>query len=150
MANKTPHPHADMIIEWAKDPSRKIEVSNLHTGDHRAYFDWIEAKPPLWIDGFQYRFADEVEQKPKIVSSLTDKELCEAYWKKNVGFYTTLVDDIRPVANAAAQRAIDDLRMPDEAWFSKIQRDNGDYVMSFQYLERYLERYLNDLKEGKL
>jgi hypothetical protein len=44
----------------------------------------------------------------KIISSLTDEELLEAYWRASELKHPTLADELRAVADIAAKRAIDD------------------------------------------
>ncbi len=77
----------------------------------------------------------------KIVSSLTDEEIDEIYYRE---------DDLRHIAfrriaNAAAKRAIEDLKVPSRVWFinlSKIPKK----LTTFEIIMEYLV----DVKLGKL
>lgn len=129
MKIKTQHPHAEMIAEWIKDTSRVVE--QFDEGSEI----WELDRNPAWYPETSYRFAGTV--KPKIVSSLRDDVLEEIF---GIG---TITGGVRRVANAAAQRAIEELEVPDK-WVER------------QYKEKWysaggvLRAYLRDLKKGRL
>ena len=127
MTEPTPHPHAEMIAEWIKDTSRIVERFDKDRDV------WVDLYPG-WGPNEQYRFADT---KPKIVSSLTEEEIKEVFY--DIGSF---LPALRAVANAAAQRAIEDLRLPEFHWFAKII--NKDTAMDA------ITRFIADKKEGKL
>ena len=72
------HVHHDMIVEWAKDPSRVVE-----------YFDedllkWVdcadsEQECPIWDKNTKYRFKPVEPERTFHVTSLTVDELLETY-----------------------------------------------------------------------
>lgn len=108
MTKPTPHPHAEMITEWLQDTSREMQGRNLNTHKLSAERNW---RPQKILDvmasdtNWEFRFSHTipVEQKHEIVSSLTDEELFVAAlpWLRT--------DDCRrAIANAAAQKAIED------------------------------------------
>lgn len=46
------HPHHDLIIEWAKDTTRVVQVNpDPYTAD-----DWVDAPVPSWNPNMGYRF----------------------------------------------------------------------------------------------
>lgn len=47
---KTPHPQADLIIEWTKDITRPVQFENCR-------LEWEDcSNPPLWTPKTRYRF----------------------------------------------------------------------------------------------
>ena len=97
------HPHADFLAEAVKDTSRKIEGKYL---EHR---DWevcslkhVAASGNDW----QFRFVDTV--KLVRVSPLTDEELNKV-WFEGHDKYSDHDEQRRAIANAAHNRAIDDV-----------------------------------------
>lgn len=58
MTTTTPkqHIHHDMIVEWAKNPKRKMQFKLILSDQ------WIdmEGKQPNWSEALQYRFTPEV------------------------------------------------------------------------------------------
>ena len=111
---KHPHPHHDMIVEWAKDPSRRVELEDSEGV-------WCYAAVPLeWDPNFEYRFADTV--KKEVVSSLTDEEIRASYRPGT----------IRTIADAAAKREREDIIK----WLKTFQEASTIYTVSL--LEREL------------
>ncbi len=45
------HPHADMIIEWAENPERDVQVQSMEGG-------WYTTRYPAWHSDTPHRFAD--------------------------------------------------------------------------------------------
>lgn len=103
MPNK--HPYAELIIEWLKDTSQKIEGKNLSLGG----MEWKDVQ----IDDVlncthlsKWEFHLQAEDKCcEITSSLTDDEL------RGLSHRTgNILQSFRAIANAAAQRVMDDLK----------------------------------------
>lgn len=61
---KTPHPHAEMIREWALDPSRKVEFRSP------SIVSWIEIEEPTWRVECEYRFKPEPKPNYKIYTKV--------------------------------------------------------------------------------
>jgi hypothetical protein len=53
---KTPHPHKDLICQWAEDTSLQIERYSV------TQEKWKDAQKPAWFPGEKYRI------KPKMIS----------------------------------------------------------------------------------
>ncbi len=135
MTTKTPHRDADMIYQWSQDTTRKISRRNYGRAEEK----WLSFDPYTsgWHTSYIYRFDDE---KPKIVSSLTDEEIQRA-WKAT---YDEV--NLRNIANVAAQRAIGDLKAPDMHW---IAHNCDEWDSRITFIDG-IKRYLRDVKEGKL
>ncbi len=80
--------------------------------------------------------------QPKIVSSLTDDELMSSF-----SAYRDYRASARSLANAAAQRTIEDLEPPSDEWFSEVQEYTQTPSAPLYYV---LHKYLKDLREGKI
>ena len=92
----TKHPYHDMIVEWAANPSRVVEICQGNT-------PWIKTSHPTWSENLQYRFADTVIPKRVFpTTSLSGAQLCQFYWDTKEGHMDTLV----AVANAAIKQHI--------------------------------------------
>lgn len=52
---KTPHVHAEMIKQWADEPSKVVQ--HLKNGE------WCDLEAPAWTPGAQYRFRPVPETK---------------------------------------------------------------------------------------
>lgn len=85
------HVHHDMIVEWAKDPSRVVECK---APDNDA---WTVLNHPSWHTDVQYRFRPE-RVFPE--TSLTDDEI------KNIVLNSQHMDKFRNIANAAIKQYI--------------------------------------------
>lgn len=48
------HPHAEMIIEWANDTSKVVQVRNQKLAKHLQR--WTDANNPSWSEERDYRF----------------------------------------------------------------------------------------------
>lgn len=68
------HPHHDLIVEWAKDTTQVVQVSDPRFADKC----WIDASDPTWQEDLEYRF--KPVPKPDKVSYL-------AQWDKNGDFF---------------------------------------------------------------
>jgi hypothetical protein len=99
MTTKTPHIHADFLIEAAQDMRRKIEGKHIN-GDfwEEVTFSFVAEATRLW----KFRFADTVRNR--IVSSLSDGELYAIVSRHNPDNEDVNYSIIRAVANASAQR----------------------------------------------
>ncbi len=139
MTTKTPHPHAEFIIEWMKDTSREIQLFSV------CEQAWVTITEPSWGNDRQYRFADTVEQKPKIVSSLTDQQIRNLYDAERRPFES----DARNAANAAAQRAIEDIEEPPGDWIFTNLSPNLE-LGRYNQVRHVLAVFIKELKEGKL
>ncbi len=143
MEIKTPHPHAGFIFEWTQDISRKIETHergvNLHSKWHKVPITFVlqDLKGEL-----VFRFAPP---KPDIVSSLTDEELYAIADANNPCQEDINCSAIRAIANAAAQRAIEDLEIP-KKWLEK----NYSESRLFLIVSTGITNYLAALKAGEL
>lgn len=138
MLNKT-HPHAELIAGWTTDTSQKIEVLDRSNDN---IFRWQEVSISFVIDDkegkFKFRFA------ANIVSSLTDEELLAIAEATNPyqGIYCTAY---RAIADAAAQRAIEELEIPQE-WLATHYTEPRDFIL----IQLALKKYLTALKDGSL
>lgn len=99
--NKQRHIHYDMIVEWAKDPSRIVQFYDDE------YYDcgWkdVVGQPPMWYTDKLYRFKPAEPERVSLagvfpVTSFTDDEL---YTVVAQGDSLCTADDYRNVANAA-------------------------------------------------
>jgi hypothetical protein len=93
--DKTPHPLAAMIKEWAKDTSRVVQVQLED-------FGWMDQPNPNFDPDFEWRFADMDPKAPVVRSGLSDDALLEIRnkpWKTTTGLR-------RRLANAAAQEIV--------------------------------------------
>lgn len=137
MKTKTPHPHAAFIAEAALDMSRDIFIEDDE-------FEWCHGVLQDVVDdedgNSKFCFADTLKQKAKIVSSLKLQEMHNLFYGGKAGATTV---GFSAVADAAAQRAIEDLEMPCAGWFNQQWLDTD-----YPYLA--IQRYIRDLKEGKL
>lgn len=139
MTDKTPHPHAELIAEWVKDTSKIPE--RLYPFDN----SWHELAITFVIEDIKgrhnYRLKPEEPPKPVIVSSLSGSEihyLCQNFLYES--------DRLRAVADAAAQRAIEDLKLPDWEFFDRY--GNSGKGPSYQMIA--VRIYLEALKKGEL
>jgi hypothetical protein len=135
MTDKKPHPHAELITEWVKDINRPMQFRG---GDN---FRWIDCDEdgPGWDFSLLYRFKPEEPPKPKIVSSLSDDEL---YGHPGSGRTRR-----RAIADAAAQRAIEDLRTPSFFWLTnicKVKTSDQDFAL------KVILAYIDSVKKGEL
>ena len=129
------HPHAAFIAEAILDISREIYMEDKEFGwGHGTLQDAVEDSG----GNLQFRFADTAEQNHKIVSSLTDDEL-ERLYNRESSFEKSL----RGIANAAVQRAIEELKDPPLEWWS----DWGDTVHIAQVA---IQEYIRAVQRGKL
>lgn len=105
MKNKATHPNADLIYQWSQDTT--IKISRMNPG--RAEKKWLSFDPHTsgWHTSYIYRLDDDNDEESKIVSSLTLKEMHELFFMGTDG---SKCCGFTAVANAAAQRAIDDLK----------------------------------------
>jgi len=135
MIKNKQHPHASIIAEWVKNPTRKLEGC----GDG---LRWMNAGIGLVVDDIEgtlvFRFLDTVEQKHKIISSLTDEELFKIADNGN-----SYKEDIncainRLIADAGARRAIEDLEPPGYLWLAENLTNASDMLPYFYLLEKYL------------
>ena len=58
------HPHHDLIVEWAKDTTQVVQVSDPRFADKC----WIDASDPTWQEDLEYRF--NPTPKPDVVQEL--------------------------------------------------------------------------------
>ena len=87
-----PHPHADKILEWAKNPKPKWQHRNKDGGD------WITCLGnPSWNEDLEYR---QLPDREFPVTSLLTNELWLIYNKSPTN------DCIKDVANAAIRQYI--------------------------------------------
>ena len=61
---KTPHPHAEMIREWALDTSRKVEFRSPFSTS------WVDIEEPSWCVDYEYRFKPEPKPDYKIYTKV--------------------------------------------------------------------------------
>ena len=92
--NKTPHPHAAMIKEWAEDTSRVVQVQLED-------FGWMDQPNPNFDPNFEWRFADTDPKAPVVKSGLTDDEIKEV-WRG----HGTAAQLLRNIADASAQEIV--------------------------------------------
>lgn len=99
MIAKTPHPHAKILAEAIQDINRKILGK-------RILADFLEEVTLSVVAGsdlqWEFHFADTLQ--PKVVSSLTDRELCRILDEHNRSLEDINFSVIRAVANAAAAK----------------------------------------------
>lgn len=137
MKTKKPHPHAAFIAEALTDLNRKIEESAP------GYY-WKNSSLEIVLGDthgkYRFRFADTVEQKLKIVSSLRDNEILAAYYS-NPKKDTCL----RYLVNAAAQQAIEDLKDPPLKWLEDMWSTRDIHIAQVA-----IQEYIRNVKKGKL
>lgn len=98
----TRHVHHDMIVEWAKNPSRVVETCIVNSDDEL----WYRDISPSWRPSFKYRFKDTVPTIPERVfptTSLTEDELTVIFDKAYDMHYDT---SYQAIANAAIKQYI--------------------------------------------
>ena len=66
------HPHHDLIVTWAADTSRVVQVFN------RARADWEDTRIDIWHPSARYRFKPEPKPKPDRVEDLNLTHLTTA------------------------------------------------------------------------
>jgi hypothetical protein len=92
------HVHHDLIVEWAKNPKRVVEIWD------ELDCEWIRTTNPMWMERNQYRFTDTVvKERVFPVTSLLTSELWEIYNKAPTN------DCLKDVANAAIKQYILDM-----------------------------------------
>lgn len=91
-----PHVHYDMIVEWAKNPSRIVECKSSIDGQ------WFVTTDPSWYPENQYRFKPDEPERVFPETSLTNDELQSVFDKSNGDF----VEAYRYIANAAIKQYI--------------------------------------------
>jgi hypothetical protein len=142
MTNRKTHPHAMFIMDWLHDTSSEIETRDPDNGDCCAW-----QKVPINFvfhdrqGEFEFRFAS----KHNVMSSLTDDELYAIADAENVSEDGINCSVNRAIANAAAQRAIDDLELPHN-WLDQSYRKSPHFYTAGQVITKYLK----DLKSGQI
>ncbi len=81
------------------------------------------------------------EQKPKIVSSLTNKEIFHIF--DDLGCLPTRLKNI---ADISAQRAMEELKIPNDAWFDGPCWDYEEKCVAM----RAIDYFIADINGGKL
>lgn len=139
----TAHKHATIITEWAKDPTRPIEMKLSGLEGY-----WRPKDHPEWREDHDYRFADQKKSELMISSSLSDAEIHDV-----LGAYESGIDSARALANVAARRAIRDLRVPTVEWMKVffrrgegLQNEPGLILLGTILIGCYLE----DVRAGEL
>lgn len=92
------HVHYDMIVEWAKDPSRVVQWRD---NDDCVWTNCTDDKQhpyPLWDETLQYRFKPEEPERVFPVTSLTKDELRKLFDISD--------DSLFAIANAAIKQYI--------------------------------------------
>ena len=97
------HPHADMIIEWAKDTSNVVEC---YDG-----YNWIVCDEPTWSANIQYRFQPAKPERVFPVTSLTEDELVSIYFDAPV---LSSKESYKYIADAAIKQYILDTEKADD------------------------------------
>jgi hypothetical protein len=136
------HPHAEIITEWIKDTSKKIEVSERGSKNFR---HWKRTSISAVFNDGEGRLEFRLVSKPLIVSSLTDEELFAIAEANNPGQEDIDYTTIRAIADAAAERAIVELKLSED-WLDT----NFPTPYASHLAKQVIEQYLTDLKEGKL
>lgn len=76
---KTPHPHSEMIREWALDTSRVVE--------YKVYGQWAPTSDPSWVPDIEYRFKPESKPDYKTYAKVLNGFLQISYiGKPNIEF----------------------------------------------------------------
>ena len=89
------HIHYDMIVEWAANPSRVVEIN--------CFVDGWEVEPnPTWREDEEYRFKPEEPERVFPTTSLGVKELYALLTENEVITFSSL----QVVANAAIKQYI--------------------------------------------
>ncbi len=146
MTNNTKHPHAALIAEALLDLDREIQV----------YYSQCVGWMTVTIDAvykdiegyFKFRFADAEPKRCKIVSSLTDEQLINIAEKAD--WLNRLASVLREVANAAAQRAYEDIPMPHLNFVDNLLQEFGIAQFKDIQVMHIIARFIVELKEGKL
>ena len=66
---KTPHPHAEMIREWALDTSRKVQFRSCKVAP------WMDIEEPSWTTEYEYRFKPEPKPDHRIYTHVLNNSL---------------------------------------------------------------------------
>ena len=90
------HIHYDMIVEWAANPSRVVEINCFVGG-------WEVEPNPTWREDEEYRFKPEEPERVFPTTSLTDEELISRY---NSGVYCSRERALRDVVDTAIKQYI--------------------------------------------
>ena len=100
------HPHADMIIEWAKDTSKVVEFWDNGAGC------WFECDDnnPHWHTEIRHRFQPAKPERVFPTTSLSDIELTQTYSPLDVGSCKAY----RAIADAAIKQYILDTEKADD------------------------------------
>ena len=78
---KTPHKHAEMILEWALDTSRKLEFRSHKAGP------WMDIEEPSWNTEYEYRFKPTPKTDYKTYAKVLNGFLQTSYiGKPNIEF----------------------------------------------------------------
>lgn len=135
MTYKRPHKHAAFITEWVKDTSRKVEMC--------VYGDvWQPKAHPHWDENVLYRFAPD-EPKKEIGSSLTDEELIYLFNPYSSDYRAAA----RRIANKAAERAIEDLKIPEDSFIYELSNKfNNKTILTHSTVRSILSIYLDYIK----
>lgn len=104
-ANKHHHPHADMIIEWAKDTSKVVEYWD------DGLYCWVECNYPTWGVKVKYRFQPAKPERVFPTTSLTEDELESIYFDATVLSHK---ESCKYIANAAIKQYILDTEKSDD------------------------------------
>ncbi len=129
-----------------KDSMNEIPYATwkfLYEQQERSFRDLnrIMEELPQYFHNCEHNSSDTAEQKLKFVSSLTNDALIDLTWNTE-----NSMEIYRKIANAAAQRAVEELKMPDMPW---ITHNCDEWDSRITFIEG-IKRYLRDLKEGKL
>jgi len=61
------HTHYDLIIEWANDPTKIVQLR-----DKRSNTDWTDVSLPTWVPYFEYRIKPKTTTRYAKMRSCTD------------------------------------------------------------------------------
>lgn len=104
------HPHADMIIEWAKDTSKVVEYYADEMSLHPVA-GWKVTDNPAWVRSMKYRFKPAKPERVFPATSLTEDELSYIYWAAPTASSKAAY---KYIANAAIKQYILDREKADD------------------------------------
>lgn len=104
-ASEHRHPHADMIIEWAKDTSKVVEYWADEMSLHPVSA-WKVTDNPTWVKSLKYRFQPAKQERVFPTTSLTEDELVSIYFDAPV---LSSKESYKYIANAAIKQYILDM-----------------------------------------
>jgi hypothetical protein len=124
----TKHVHHDMIIEWAKDASRKVQFAHYHPLDTMKILeiDWFDCPTtPEWNPNKVYRFKPEPKVKYYYLLTCQDNFGEITTLLQRCGEYNWLIDDDKIISRSATFKVVDGM----------FPEDFGNFLDKSQYPE---------------